>query len=73
MIVGGGEESVTEAVCRVGDGSRYNKAVLPCGWQRTEESFPREESGTAVSKIRSVVVHSNHRHTHQNLCHLADQ
>lgn len=44
-------------------------AIFPRWRKRSEEGVPGEKSRAVVPPSRSVPLHSDHRHTHQDLCH----
>ena len=60
-------EPVSEAVRRPRRRPGHDQTVLPRWWQRTQEDVPGQESGTTVTEIRAVSLHSDHRLTRQNL------
>lgn len=50
----------------------YLSAILPCRRQWSEENIPGEEPRPAVSTLRPVSVHTDYRHSHQDICALTD-
>lgn len=64
FVIAGGEELVAESVCRVRCGARYDKAVFPCWWQRTQEDVFGEVGGAAEPALCTESLHADHGHAH---------
>lgn len=67
------EELDTQTVCRAGRGTRHDQAVLSRRWQRAEEDLLGEVTRVAILALRSLPLHPDDGHAHQNVRYHSNQ